>query len=403
MTCPFAPHAEAIKSDIRTALVNSKSNACPMAMRVAWHASGTFDKSKNDGGSDGATMRFEPEFSDGANAGLTMMMDMLKPVKDKNPEVSRADIWTLAGCAGIEFLGGPKIPFVFGRSDAPTDSEASGAFKVPENGRLPDATQGAAHLREVFGRMGFNDREIVALSGGHTLGRCHKVRSGFDGPWTHDNLTFNNSYFTNLLNNEWVKRDWDGNEQYEDKATQKLMMLPTDIALKEDAVFLPIVKEYADSQEAFFRDFAAAFSKLVHLGCKNTPADAPALDAKATASAEFREYAMHGSTLRMKKLAGEADVHAQEHDSGRTALHKAAFWGHIETVTYLVDELKADGNVQDFSGDTPLHDAVRFGHLAVVEKLLAGGADKNVKNKAGKDAAALAKEYEKEAIAAMLA
>lgn len=39
--------------------------------------------------------------------------------------------------------------------------------------QLPDASQGAEHLREVFYRMGFNDREIVALSGGHTLGRCH--------------------------------------------------------------------------------------------------------------------------------------------------------------------------------------------------------------------------------------
>ena len=26
---------------------------------------------------------------------------------------------------------------------------------VPENGRLPDASQGAAHLRDVFYRMGY--------------------------------------------------------------------------------------------------------------------------------------------------------------------------------------------------------------------------------------------------------
>ena len=32
--------------------------------------------------------------------------------------------------------------------------------------------RGAAHLREVFYRMGFNDRDIVALSGTHTVGRC---------------------------------------------------------------------------------------------------------------------------------------------------------------------------------------------------------------------------------------
>jgi hypothetical protein len=34
--------------------------------------------------------------------------------------------------------------------------------------------KGAEHLRNVFYRMGFDDRDIVALSGGHTLGKCEK-------------------------------------------------------------------------------------------------------------------------------------------------------------------------------------------------------------------------------------
>jgi catalase (peroxidase I) len=33
--------------------------------------------------------------------------------------------------------------------------------------------------------MGFDDREIVALIGAHSLGRCHRDRSGFEGPWTN--------------------------------------------------------------------------------------------------------------------------------------------------------------------------------------------------------------------------
>ena len=32
--------------------------------------------------------------------------------------------------------------------------------------------------------MGFNDQEIVALSGAHAVGRCHEDASGFWGPWT---------------------------------------------------------------------------------------------------------------------------------------------------------------------------------------------------------------------------
>lgn len=38
--------------------------------------------------------------------------------------------------------------------------------------------------REIFYRQGFNDQEIVALSGAHAMGRCHADRSGYDGPWS---------------------------------------------------------------------------------------------------------------------------------------------------------------------------------------------------------------------------
>lgn len=59
--------------------------------------------------------------------------------------------------------------------------------------------EGADHLREVFGRMSFSDRDIVALSGAHTVGKNHSERSGFDGAWTSDHLAFNNQYYIDLL------------------------------------------------------------------------------------------------------------------------------------------------------------------------------------------------------------
>jgi len=33
-----------LASDIRKAIINSKANACPMIVRLAWHASGTYSK-----------------------------------------------------------------------------------------------------------------------------------------------------------------------------------------------------------------------------------------------------------------------------------------------------------------------------------------------------------------------
>ncbi len=42
---------------------------------------------------------------------------------------------------------------------------------------------------------GFNDQEIVALSGAHALGRCHEDASGYWGPWTNAESSFSNDYF----------------------------------------------------------------------------------------------------------------------------------------------------------------------------------------------------------------
>lgn len=52
--------------------------------------------------------------------------------------------------------------------------------------------------------MGFNDQEIVALSGAHALGRCHTDRSGFEGPWTFSPTSMTNEYYKLLLNEKCV-------------------------------------------------------------------------------------------------------------------------------------------------------------------------------------------------------
>ncbi len=109
------------------------------------------------------------------------------------------------------------MPFKPGRRD---DSDNK---RCPAPGRLPDASQGAEHVRAVFTRMGFNDQETVALCGAHTLGRCHVVRSGYDGPWTRNPLRFDNQYFRNLLHLEWKVKEWDGPKQFVDVLTGELV------------------------------------------------------------------------------------------------------------------------------------------------------------------------------------
>lgn len=231
----------------------------PVLVRLAWHASGTYDAASGTGGSNGATMRFNPEGNHGANAGLNNARDFLEPVKQRFPWISYSDLWILAAVCSIQEMRGPDIPFRPGRQDR------DAAFCAPD-GRLPDGSKGVDYLRQLFGRMGFDDQELVALSGAHALGRCHTDRSGWTGPWTHSPTTVSNAYFKHLLEEKWAYKQWEGPKQFEDQATKALMMLPTDMALVQDGRLRKIVQRYAESEDTFFKDFSNVLVKLFELG-----------------------------------------------------------------------------------------------------------------------------------------
>lgn len=268
----FAAGADykAVAADIAD-MVSQDPDKGPTLVRLAWHSSGTYDKMTKTGGSGGGTIRFKEELEHGGNAGLGETAEKwLEPIKKKyGDSLSYADLYTLGGVSAIKKLGGPTIPWSSGRVDENPE-------KVTPDGRLPNADSGPAgadktdadHLRTIFGRMGFNDQEIVALSGAHALGRCHTTASGFDGPWSPTPTSFNNLYYTMLLSAKWTKRDWNGPYQYEDGG-KTLMMLPTDYVLIQDTEFLKYVELYAKDQKKFFTDFTAAFQKLEDLGTTN--------------------------------------------------------------------------------------------------------------------------------------
>ena len=186
-------------------------------------------------------------------------MYALTCLTEKFPWITYSDLWILSGIVGIQEMQGPTIPYRPGRMD-------KDAAACTPDGRLPDASKGTKHLRDIFYRMGFNDQEIVALSGAHALGRCHADRSGFDGPWTFSPTVVTNEYYKLLLNEKWNWKKWNGPKQYEDKTSKSLMMLPTDMALVSDKSFKQYVDKYAKDEELFFKDFAAVITKLFELG-----------------------------------------------------------------------------------------------------------------------------------------
>ncbi|EGD97761.1 heme-binding peroxidase [Trichophyton mentagrophytes] len=246
-------------------------SAGPVFVRLAWHSAGTYDIESDTGGSNGAGMRYEAEGGDPANAGLQHGRAFLEPIKAKHPWITYSDLWTLAGVVAIKEMGGPEISWLPGRTDFVDDS------KVPPRGRLPDATKGSDHIRHIFYRMGFNDQEIVALSGAHNLGRTHMDRSGFEGPWVNNPTRFSNQYFRLLKKLEWKPRTLsNGTKQFnyvdedvpEEEREEPLMMLPTDMALLSDPEFAMWVDKYAEDKELFFDHFSKAFHKLMELGIK---------------------------------------------------------------------------------------------------------------------------------------
>ncbi|XP_058215014.1 L-ascorbate peroxidase 3 [Rhododendron vialii] len=226
------------RRDLR-ALISYK-HCAPIMLRLAWHDAGTYDVNTKTGGPNGS-IRMEEEYSHGSNNGLKIAIDFCEEIKSKHPKITYADLYQLAGVVAVEVTGGPTVDFVPGRKDSKIS---------PKEGRLPNATKGVTHLRDIFYRMGLSDKDIVALSGGHTLGRAHPERSGFDGPWTKEPLKFDNSYFVELLKGE----------------SEGLLKLPTDNALLDGLEFRRYVELYAKDEDAFFKDYAVSHKKLSELG-----------------------------------------------------------------------------------------------------------------------------------------
>ena len=74
----------------------------PVLVRLAWHTSGTFNKSDNTGGSYGGTYRFAKETNDPSNAGLQNGAKFLEPILEQFSWISHGDLYTLAGVTAVQ-------------------------------------------------------------------------------------------------------------------------------------------------------------------------------------------------------------------------------------------------------------------------------------------------------------
>jgi len=298
----------------------------PFFIRLAWHCSGSFRDTDGAGGCGGGRQRFEPERSWDDNTNLDKARGLLWPIKDKYGDaLSWGDLFTLAGTTAIYHMGGPVTQFCVGRVDdsngtnslplgpgpkappcpvqgncsRPLGTSTIGLIYVNPEGFMgqPDPKRSSFQVRDVFSRMGFDDRETVALiGGGHAFGKSHGAcpagaglppkdaplnpwpglcgtgkgndtfTSGIEGAWTTIPYHWDNEYFNLILNNEYVSHKGPGDKwqwKLANNPESKLMMMTTDISLIYDAAFKAIVAEFANDQSALDKAFGAAWEKLI--------------------------------------------------------------------------------------------------------------------------------------------
>ena len=207
----------------------------PLFLRLAFHDACSRDVIRNIGGATGS-VRFPEEHERPGNEGVSAAIPLNQATREsltaKGIEVSYGDLIVLAGAVAVEVCEGPRIEVELGRVDQ------TGA---DDDGYLPDSNEPYEELKARFERMGLNARDLIALSGAHTLGRAHGKA------FTRDLLTFNNSYFKRLIG--------------EGKAAD-LGLLNSDRALIRTDEGRKIVAEYVVDQQKFFDDFAIAYRKL---------------------------------------------------------------------------------------------------------------------------------------------
>jgi len=180
----------------------------------------------------------------------------------------------------------------------------------------PDPLASGRDIRETFARMAMNDEETVALvAGGHTFGKCHgagpeshvgpepeaapleqmgfgwnssfhsgqgvhAITSGIEGAWTTNPTKWDNNYFENLINHDWVltkspagAHQWipangalaDAVPDAHDPTKRHAPIMTTaDMAMKLDPAYGKISRSFLENPDKFADAFARAWFKLTH-------------------------------------------------------------------------------------------------------------------------------------------
>lgn len=264
--CPTA--LSIVKAAVNQAVTNEKRMGASL-LRLHFH-----DCFVN--GCDGSILlddnsTFTGEKSAGPNANSVRGFDVIDTIKTQveaacSGVVSCADILAIAARDSVVQLGGPTWTVLLGRRDSTTASLSAA------NSNIPPPASNLSALISSFTAHGLSNKDLVALSGAHTIGqaRCTTFRAR-----VYNESSIDTSFATSVKANcpsaggdntlsplDVVTPTTFDNNYYTDLGSQK-GLLHSDQQLFSGGSTNSQVTTYSANQNTFFTDFAAA---MVNMG-----------------------------------------------------------------------------------------------------------------------------------------
>ena len=263
---------------------------------TAWASAASFRGSDKRGGANGARIRLAPQKDWEVNqpAALAKVLKKLEAIQkefnssqsngNKGKKVSLADLIVLGGCAAVEEAAKRaghkvKVPFSPGRTDASQKQTDVHSFAVMEP--VADGFRNYLRSGQVLSAEEFLlDRaqlltltapEMTVLVGGMRALNTNFGQTKY-GVFTNRPETLTNDFFVNLLdmNTNWEPSSTsEGVYEGRDRASGKIKWTGTrvDLVFGSNSQLRALAEVYAsdDSKEAFVKDFAAAWNKVMNL------------------------------------------------------------------------------------------------------------------------------------------
>ena len=260
---------------------------------TAWASAGTFRGSDKRGGANGARIRLAPQKDWEVNqpAELAKVLPKLEAIQKEfnsaqsgGKKISLADLIVLGGCAAVEEAvkkagHAAKVPFSPGRMDASQEQTDVHSFAVMEpavdgfRNYVQKGHEGAVAemLVDRANLLTLTAPEMTVLVGGLRVLNA-SVGQAQHGVFTKRPETLTNDFFVNLLDmrTKWQKSAAvEGVLEGRDRTSGELKWTGTvvDLVFGSNSQLRALAEVYAcgDSQEAFVRDFVAAWNKVMNL------------------------------------------------------------------------------------------------------------------------------------------